>query len=210
MWYAGKCAPEFSWDTEFLWQEGHTVHASEAEASETHKMLEVYREFLEEVMAIPVIVGEKSPGERFPGAVSTFTLEAMMQDRKALQAGTSHYLGQNFSKGSEIKFSDQEGKTQYAYTTSWGMSTRVIGALIMTHSDDDGLTFAPVSPISRSSLFPSFPNLKCRTKYSTPATPLQLNCVNALSLEKISAYSSTKGTGAGERKIGNGSKKGSP
>jgi len=130
--------------TEFLWQEGHTVHATEADAlQETHKMLEVYREFLENVMAIPVILGEKSPGERFPGAVSTFSLEAMMQDRKALQAGTSHYLGQNFSKGSEIKFSDQDGKIQYAYTTSWGMSTRVIGGLIMTHSDDDGLRLPP-------------------------------------------------------------------
>lgn len=130
--------------TEFLWQEGHTVHATEAEAvQETRKMLEVYREFLEDVMAIPVVLGEKSPGERFPGAVSTYSLEAMMQDRKALQAGTSHYLGQNFAKGSDIKFSDQDGKTQYAYTTSWGMSTRVVGALIMTHSDDDGLRLPP-------------------------------------------------------------------
>jgi len=130
--------------TEFLWQEGHTAHASEEEAvEETYKMLEVYREFVEEILAIPVILGEKSPGERFPGAVSTFTLEAMMQDRKALQAGTSHYLGQNFAKGSGIKFSDKDGKTQYAYTTSWGMTTRMIGALIMAHSDDDGLRLPP-------------------------------------------------------------------
>lgn len=130
--------------TEFLWQEGHTVHATEADAlQETLKMLEVYREFMEEVLAIPVIVGEKSPGERFPGAVSTYTLEGMMQDRKALQTGTSHYLGQNFAKASNIRFSDQEGKLQYAYTTSWGVTTRMIGAMIMCHSDDDGLRLPP-------------------------------------------------------------------
>ena len=130
--------------TEFLWQEGHTAHANEPEAiQETLKMLEVYREFLEEVLAIPVIVGEKSPGERFPGAMNTYTVEAMMQDRKALQSGTSHYLGQNFSKGSNITFSDQSGQVQYAYTTSWGCSTRMIGGLIMCHSDDDGLKLPP-------------------------------------------------------------------
>lgn len=130
--------------TEFLWQEGHTVHATEEEAiEETLKMLEVYRSFMEDVLALPIILGEKSPGERFPGAVSTYTLEAMMQDRKALQAGTSHYLGQNFAKGSGIKFSNKEGQTQYAYTTSWGVTTRMIGALIMCHGDDDGLRLPP-------------------------------------------------------------------
>jgi prolyl-tRNA synthetase len=130
--------------TEFLWQEGHTAHATEKEAvDETLKMLEVYREFLEEVLAIPVILGEKSPGERFPGAVSTYTLEAMMQDRKALQAGTSHYLGQNFAKGSNIRFSNQAGEMEYAYTTSWGVTTRLIGCLTMCHSDDDGLRLPP-------------------------------------------------------------------
>lgn len=130
--------------TEFLWQEGHTAHATESEAvEETLKMLEVYRQFLEDILAIPVILGEKSPGERFPGAVSTYTLEAMMQDRKALQAGTSHYLGQNFAKTSGIRFSDQEGKIQYAYTTSWGVTTRMIGCLVMCHSDDDGLRLPP-------------------------------------------------------------------
>lgn len=129
---------------EFLWQEGHTVHATEQEAiEETYKMLEVYREFLEDTLAIPIIVGEKSPGERFPGAVSTFTVEAMMQDRKALQAGTSHYLGQNFAKASEIRFCNQEGNVQYAYTTSWGVSTRMIGGMIMCHGDDDGLRLPP-------------------------------------------------------------------
>jgi len=130
--------------TEFLWQEGHTVHATEEEAiEETLKMLEVYREFMENVLALPVILGEKSPGERFPGAVSTYCLEAMMQDRKALQAGTSHYLGQNFAKGSNIRFSNKEGQVQYAYTTSWGTTTRMIGGVIMTHGDDDGLRLPP-------------------------------------------------------------------
>lgn len=130
--------------TEFLWQEGHTVHASEKEAlEETLKMHEVYRQFIEEVLAIPVILGEKSPGERFPGAVSTYTLEAMTQDRKALQMGTSHYLGQNFAKASGIKFSNKEGQVEYGYTTSWGITTRTIGALIMCHGDDDGLRLPP-------------------------------------------------------------------
>ncbi len=130
--------------TEFLWQEGHTVHAEESEAiEEALKMLEVYRSFMEDALAMPVIIGEKSEGERFPGAVSTYTLEAMMQDRKALQAGTSHYLGQSFSKASEIKFCDQEGQVRYAYTTSWGVTTRMIGGMIMCHSDDDGLRLPP-------------------------------------------------------------------
>lgn len=130
--------------TEFLWQEGHTAHATEKEAiQETLTMLEVYRDFMENVLALPVILGEKSPGERFPGAVSTYTLEAMMQDHKALQAGTSHYLGQNFAKASGIKFNNKEGQTEYAYTTSWGVTTRMIGALIMCHGDDDGLRLPP-------------------------------------------------------------------
>lgn len=130
--------------TEFLWQEGHTAHETEKEAvEETLKMLEVYRSFMEEMLALPVIVGEKSAGERFPGAVNTYCLEAMMQDRKSLQAGTSHFLGQNFAKASEIKFSDQKGELSYAYTTSWGVTTRMIGAMIMCHSDDDGLRLPP-------------------------------------------------------------------
>lgn len=130
--------------TEFLWQEGHTAHAYEQEAiEETLRMLETYREFMENVLALPVILGKKSPGERFPGAVDTYTLEAMMQDRKALQAGTSHYLGQNFAKASNIKFSNKDGQTEYAYTTSWGVTTRMIGALIMCHGDDDGLRLPP-------------------------------------------------------------------
>lgn len=130
--------------TEFLWQEGHTAHATEQEAiEETLKMHEVYCDLMENVLAIPVIMGEKSPGERFPGAVATYTLEAMMQDYKALQMGTSHYLGQNFAKGSNIRFSNQNGEIEYAYTTSWGCTTRMIGAMIMCHSDDDGVVLPP-------------------------------------------------------------------
>ncbi|EMI24465.1 proline--tRNA ligase [Rhodopirellula europaea] len=129
---------------EFLWQEGHTVHATSEEAvEETEKMVEVYRDFAENWMAMPVIVGSKTPLERFPGAVETLSIEAMMQDRKALQAGTSHFLGQNFSKAQEIKFQSESGDIEFAWTTSWGVSTRLIGALIMTHSDDDGLVLPP-------------------------------------------------------------------
>ncbi len=130
--------------TEFLWQEGHTVHATAAEAQEeTRRMLDVYAEFAENVMAMPVIKGEKTAGERFPGAVATYSIEAMMQDRKALQAGTSHFLGQNFAKAQEIKFSAESGEQEYAWTTSWGVSTRLVGGLIMSHSDDDGLVLPP-------------------------------------------------------------------
>ena len=129
---------------EFLWQEGHTAHATEQEArEETMQMLKVYADFAENYMAMPVIQGEKTDGERFPGAVATYSIEAMMQDRKALQAGTSHFLGQNFSRAQEIKFQDQNGKEVFAWTTSWGVSTRLVGGLIMTHSDDDGLVLPP-------------------------------------------------------------------
>src|SRR5437773_2647726 len=130
--------------TEFLWQEGHTAHATAEEArDETMRMLGVYADFAENWMAMPVIQGEKTAGERFPGAVATYAIEAMMQDRKALQSGTSHFLGQNFSKAQEIKFQDAAGQIEYAWTTSWGVSTRLVGALIMTHSDDDGLVLPP-------------------------------------------------------------------
>ncbi len=130
--------------TEFLWQEGHTVHATEECAmKETFVALEMYRACVEDALAIPVIVGEKPAHERFPGAVRTYCIEAMMQDRKALQAGTSHYLGQNFARASEIKFLNQEGNQEYAHTTSWGVSTRLIGGLIMMHGDDDGLRVPP-------------------------------------------------------------------
>ncbi|MGC4059471.1 MAG: proline--tRNA ligase [Aquabacterium sp.] len=130
--------------SEFLWQEGHTAHATSAEAQEeTMRMLQTYARFAEDYMAVPVIQGEKCSWERFPGAVSTYCIEAMMQDRKALQAGTSHFLGQNFARASEIKFQNETGQEDYVWTTSWGVSTRLIGALIMTHSDDDGLVIPP-------------------------------------------------------------------
>lgn len=130
--------------SEFLWQEGHTVHATEEEAMvETRTMLDVYADFSENYLAMPVIKGEKTEAERFPGAVSTYSIEAMMQDKKALQAGTSHFLGQNFAKSSSIKFLNAESKEEHAWTTSWGVSTRLVGGLIMTHSDDDGLVLPP-------------------------------------------------------------------
>ena len=129
---------------EFLWQEGHTAHATVDEAmDETLKMLEVYRAFAEECVAMPVIAGEKPENERFPGAVATYSIEAMMQDGKALQAGTSHYLGTNFAKASGIKFQNKEGSESLAHTTSWGVSTRMVGGVIMTHGDDDGLRLPP-------------------------------------------------------------------
>lgn len=134
---------------EFLWQEGHTAHATSQEAEEeTHKMLEVYRRFAEEWMAMPVLTGPKSEGQKFPGAVYTLCIEAMMQDKKALQAGTSHFLGQNFSKAFDVTFQSNEGKREFAWATSWGVSTRLIGGLIMTHSDDQGLVVPPrLAPI---------------------------------------------------------------
>ena len=130
--------------SEFLWQEGHTAHAYEAEArEEQHKMLDVDRDCIENVLGIPVIQGAKPAHERFPGAVESLCVEAMMQDRKALQAGTSHYLGQNFARASEIQFAAENGELEYAHTTSWGVSTRLIGGMIMTHSDDNGLRVPP-------------------------------------------------------------------
>jgi len=130
--------------TEFLWQEGHTAHADKADAmAETLKMLEVYREFAETVLAMPVIAGEKPANERFPGADNTYSIEAMMQDGKALQAGTSHYLGTHFAEAQDIKFQSAQGQLEYCHTTSWGVSTRLIGGLIMTHGDDDGLRLPP-------------------------------------------------------------------
>jgi len=129
---------------EFLWQEGHTAHATEQEAiDETVQMLNVYAEFAEKYMAVPVIKGVKSASERFAGAVDTYTIEALMQDGKALQSGTSHFLGQNFAKAFDVKFADKEGKQEYVWATSWGVSTRLIGALIMAHSDDNGLVLPP-------------------------------------------------------------------
>jgi prolyl-tRNA synthetase len=129
---------------EFLWQEGHTAHATKEEAiEETTKMLDVYADFVEQYMAVPVIKGVKTPNERFAGAEDTYCIEALMQDGKALQAGTSHFLGQNFAKAFDVKFSDKNNKLDYVWATSWGVSTRLIGALIMAHSDDQGLIMPP-------------------------------------------------------------------
>ena len=140
-----KTTRPFLRTSEFLWQEGHTCHATEEEAmEETMKMLGVYKEFAENCLAIPVICGRKTEKEKFAGAVATYGMEAMMKDGKSLQAGTSHYLGQNFSKAFEIKFLDRDGVQKYAYTTSWGVSTRLIGALIMAHGDQRGLVIPPV------------------------------------------------------------------
>jgi prolyl-tRNA synthetase len=134
---------------EFLWQEGHTAHATADEAvKETVQMLDVYAEFAEQFMAMPVIKGVKSEGERFPGALDTYCIEGMMQDGKALQAGTSHFLGQNFAKAFNVQFANKEGKLEHVWGTSWGVSTRLMGALIMAHSDDEGLVLPPkLAPI---------------------------------------------------------------
>ena len=129
---------------EFLWQEGHTAHATSQEAiEETEKMLDIYAKFAEQWMAMPVLRGKKTPNERFAGAIDTYCIEAMMQDGQALQAGTSHFLGQNFAKAFDVQFLTKEGKQEFVYATSWGVSTRLIGALIMAHSDDDGLVLPP-------------------------------------------------------------------
>ena len=130
--------------TEFLWQEGHTAHATKSEAiAESQQMMNVYADFVENHMAVPVIKGLKTESERFAGALETYCIEALMQDGKALQAGTSHFLGQNFAKAFDVKFANKEGKQEYVWATSWGVSTRLMGALIMTHSDDNGLVLPP-------------------------------------------------------------------
>src|ERR1700744_5738337 len=131
--------------TEFLWQEGHTAHATAVEArEETARMLEVYRAFAEDVLAMPVIAGEKPAHERFPGAANTYSIEAMMQDGKALQAGTAHYLGTNFAEAQSIRYQTEAGDLAFAHTTSWGVSTRLVGGVVMTHGDDDGLRLPPI------------------------------------------------------------------
>src|SRR6266542_1293093 len=130
--------------TEFLWQEGHTVHETETEArAETRLILDLYERFVADHLAVPVFTGVKSESEKFPGAVETLTLEAMVQDRKAIQAGTSHFLGQNFARASGIQFQNREGKQEFGWTTSWGMTTRLVGTLVMMHGDDDGLVLPP-------------------------------------------------------------------
>jgi prolyl-tRNA synthetase len=145
--------------TEFLWQEGHTAHATEQEAmEETLRMLGVYRTFAEEYMALPVLAGEKTESEKFAGAVKTFAIEAMMQDRKALQSGTSHFLGQNFARAFDVTFQTREGRPDYVWATSWGVSTRLIGALIMAHSDDRGLVLPPRLAPTEVVIVPIFRN----------------------------------------------------
>jgi prolyl-tRNA synthetase len=148
---------------EFLWQEGHTAHETEAEArEETMKMLRVYETFARDFLAIPVISGEKTESERFPGAVQTLCIEAMVQDRKAIQAGTSHFLGQNFSKASGIQFQSRSGSLEYAWTTSWGATTRLIGTLIMAHGDDDGLVLPPRIAPAQAVIIPITPKGETR------------------------------------------------
>ena len=145
--------------SEFLWQEGHTAHSTKEEAwEETLQMLDVYADFVENFLAIPVIKGEKTASERFPGAENTLCIESMMQDKKALQAGTSHFLGQKFARASAIKFQNKNGEEEYAWTTSWGVSTRLIGALIMAHSDDDGLVLPPKIAPSHLVFIPIYKN----------------------------------------------------
>lgn len=155
---------------EFLWQEGHTAHATSAEAvAETKQMLDVYEEFAETFMAMPVIKGKKSDGERFPGAVDTYCIEAMMQDGKALQAGTSHFLGQNFADAFDVQFTNKEGKLEKVWGTSWGVSTRLIGGLIMAHSDDDGLVLPPKLAPIHVVIVPIFKNEEELAKISAKA-----------------------------------------
>lgn len=141
--------------TEFLWQEGHTAHATRAEAErETLTMLEVYRKFVEEFLAIPLVVGRKSAAERFPGAVETYTIEGLMGDGRALQCGTSHFLGQNFSKAFETRYLDDQNQMQFVWQTSWGMTTRLIGAIVMTHGDDQGLRLPPAVASTQAVIVP--------------------------------------------------------
>jgi len=143
--------------TEFLWQEGHTAHATEQEAEEeTRRMLEVYRDFAENTMALPVFQGLKTEREKFAGAIRTYTIEAMMQDRKALQCGTSHNLGQNFARAFDVTFLDQDGERKYVWATSWGVSTRLVGALIMAHSDDRGLVLPPTLAPTEAVIVPIY------------------------------------------------------
>ena len=158
--------------SEFLWQEGHTAHATEEEArEETMQMLEIYREVVEEELAIPVWKGQKTPSERFAGAVDTYSIEAMMKDGKAVQAGTSHYLGENFARGFEIKYLDRDNQFKYVHTTSWGSSTRLIGAMIMVHGDDRGLAFPPRVAPTQVIMIPVGP-LKLREQVMAAFDPL--------------------------------------
>ncbi|MCF0055741.1 proline--tRNA ligase [Dyadobacter sp. CY356] len=159
--------------TEFLWQEGHTAHSTSAEAvAETKQMLEIYAQFAEEWMALPVVKGVKTANERFAGAVDTYCIEALMQDGKALQAGTSHFLGQNFATAFDVKFQDKEGKLEYVWGTSWGVSTRLMGALIMAHSDDAGLVLPPKLAPIQVVIVPIYKNEEQLTLISDKVAPI--------------------------------------
>ncbi len=173
---------------EFLWQEGHTAHATQQEAEEeTKRMVEVYRQFAEEWMAMPVLVGPKSEGQKFPGAVYTLCIEAMMQDKKALQAGTSHFLGQNFAKAFDVQFQNKEGKLESPWATSWGVSTRLVGGLIMTHSDDQGLVLPPrLAPI-HAVIVPIFKTPEEKAKVLEAANTLAAS-IRALDLREWLNY----------------------
>lgn len=165
--------------SEFLWQEGHTAHATAEEAeAETKQMLDVYTEFVEEVLAIPVYRGQKTPSEKFAGAVHTYSIEAMMKDGKALQAGTSHYLGQNFAQGFDIQFLDKDNALKHVYTTSWGVSTRILGAIIMVHGDDRGLALPPLIAPTQVVVIPIGPK-KARERVNVHAEELRKRLVGA-------------------------------
>jgi len=187
--------------TEFLWQEGHTAHETAAEAvAETEQMLRVYETFARDYLALPVFTGEKSATERFPGAVQTLCIEAMVQDRKAIQAGTSHFLGQNFAKASGIKFQSREGKEEHAWTTSWGVSTRLIGTLIMAHSDDDGLVLPPRIAPSQIVIIPVTPKPETRDAVLAAAQLL------ATELRAQTAFGEKLTVEVDKRDIGGGTK----
>lgn len=186
---------------EFLWQEGHTAHETRAEAEEeTMKMLRVYETFARDFLAVPVVCGEKSEGERFPGAERTYCIEAMVQDRKAIQAGTSHFLGQNFSKASGIQFQSREGQLEHAWTTSWGVSTRLIGTLIMMHSDDDGLVVPPRIAATHVVIVPITP------KEDTKAAILEAAENLATSLRAVHFHGAPLGVEVDSRDLGGGVK----
>ncbi|MDA0840238.1 MAG: proline--tRNA ligase [Planctomycetota bacterium] len=170
--------------TEFLWQEGHTAHASEEDArKETMMILEIYRQFAEDIMAVPVIPGLKSENEKFAGAVDTYSIEAMMQDGDALQAGTSHYLGQNFAKAFDVKFQDENSELNYVYATSWGVSTRLIGALVMAHSDDQGLIMPPKLAPIEVVIVPIYRDEDSRSRVLEVANRLVAEYPNKLSIK---------------------------
>ena len=187
--------------TEFLWQEGHTVHETEAEArAETKQMLDVYETFVRDHLAIPVFSGEKSESERFPGAVQTLCIEAMVQDRKAIQAGTSHFLGQNFARASGIQFHSRSGTQEYGWTTSWGMSTRLIGAVIMAHADDDGLVLPPRIAPTHVVILPITPKEETRDRVLEAAENL------AVELRKQTFFGAPLEVEVDRRELGGGQK----